>query len=121
MNISLIEDAINTLEDDDTTVDNVAKLASLYIVRANYKQVKNETVKELNEILPVYSKYIEAKKNYQLGKGSEELVCTYIKQVCSEIKDFLVTLYSGTDMWKERRCIRHMLADLYAKYLEEKP
>lgn len=115
MNISLIEDAITILESDDTTVDNVAELASLYIVRANYKQAKNETVKELNEILPAYSHYIEMKTLYQTGKQDANPMVDSFKMVCKELRDFIITLYSGTDTYKERRELKAMLKTVLDK------
>ena len=119
MDIKIIKEAIKELEQSDTIVDNIQELASLYIVAQNMEQGLNPVVTELNEILPAYNRYIQVKRKYQLGEITEEPVCTNIKQVCAEIRDFMCTLYAGTDMGKERRCIRALIQELYEKYVEK--
>ena len=117
MDINAIIDNIEELENASTTVDNVKELASLYIVRKNYKnrnlpEYHNESTKELEDILPQYSKYIEIKRQYQLGNVSEQAVRKAIRRVCKEIFEFINTLYSCTDMKDERDCIRGLIMDL---------
>ena len=110
MELETIDDAIEELENSDTTVDNVAELASLYIVREHLAgNVVSDTEKELNDILPNYKLYIGIKRKYQLGQCEESEVIHAVKSVCKELKEFLETLYYSTDMNKERICIRDML------------
>lgn len=120
MDIMAIEEAIQTLENDDTTFDNVSELASLYICRQYMNKPLNlmvsSTQKELEDILPYYMKYKDIKKRYQLNQTSEGEVIQGIKNVCREIQEFIETLYSGTDMNKERLCIVKTLEQLYRKY-----
>lgn len=117
MDINAIIDNIEELENASTTVDNVKELASLYIVRKNYKngnlpEYHNKSTKELEDILPQYSKYIEIKRQYQLGNVSEQAVRKAIRRVCKEIFEFINTLYSCTDMKDERDCIRNLISTL---------
>ncbi len=120
MDIMAIEEAIQTLENEDTTFDNVSELASLYICRQYMNKPLNlmvsGTQKELEDILPYYMKYKDIKKRYQLNQTSEGEVIQGIKNVCREIQEFISTLYSGTDMNKERLCIVKTLEQLYKKY-----
>ena len=120
MDIMAIEEAIQTLENDDTTFDNVSELASLYICRQYMNKPLNlmvsSTQKELEDILPYYMKYKDIKKRYHLNQTSEGEVIQGIKNVCREIQEFIETLYSGTDMNKERLCIVKTLEQLYKKY-----
>lgn len=120
MDIIAINEAIETLENSDTSFENVSKLASLYICRANLQNLSNrqiDSVKdELEDIMPYYLKYKDIKKRYQLNQATEGEVIDLIKKVCREIQDFINALYSGTDMNKERICIRKMIEQIYGKY-----
>ena len=120
MDIVAIEEAIQALEIADTTVNNVSELASLYICRQNLESGLNSKLDgiqgELEDILPYYIKYKDIKKRYQLNQTTEGEVIQGIKNVCNEIQEFISTLYSGTDMNKERICIRNMLKQLNEKY-----
>ena len=71
---------------------------------------------ELQDILPYYIKYRDIKTQYQLGKTTEGEVIQGIKRVCKELAEFIDALYSGTDMNKERLCIKDMLEQLHNKY-----
>ena len=117
MDIQAIQDNITELENDDTTVDNVKELALLYIVRDNFKKSlksngNDKIIEEYNDILPQYRRYIEIKKEYQLGNISEKPVERAIKQVCKEICEFIHTMYISTDMPAERTYIKEMLENL---------
>ena len=117
MDLKAIEDNILELENDDTTVENVQELASLYIVRENYKNANltaniNESARELEDILPQYTKYVEIKRQYQLGELPEQAVKKSIRLVCKEIYEFIKTLYCCTDMKAERDCIDELLLKL---------
>lgn len=114
MDIDIIEDAIQELEESDTTADNVLELASLYIVRDNLKNANLSTINnELDDILPAYTDYISIKQKYQRHELTEDAVVYSIKQLCQEIKDLIHTVYSGTDMAKERKQLCSMLTSLY--------
>ena len=115
--MNAIIDNIEELENSNTTVENVKELASLYIVRTNYKNTNlpeyhNESTKELKDILPQYAKYMEIKREYQLGNVSAQAVRTAIRRVCKEIFEFINTLYSCTDMKDERDCIKKLIMNL---------
>lgn len=120
MDIVAIEEAIQELEIADTTVNNVSELASLYICRENLKGGLNSKLDgiqgELEDIMPYYIKYRDIKRRYQLNQTNETEVIQGIKNVCREIQEFISTLYSGTDMNKERLCIVKTLEQLYKKY-----
>lgn len=120
MDIQIIEEAIGELETADTTYDNIAELSSLYIVYNNLKQPIKTMVdgvnNELQDILPYYIKYRDIKTRYQLGKTAEGEVIQGMKRVCKELAEFIDALYSGTDMNKERLCIKDMLVQLNEKY-----
>lgn len=120
MDIQIIKEAIEELETADTTYDNIAELSSLYIVYNNLKQPIKTMVdgvnNELQDILPYYIKYRDIKTRYQLGKTTEGEVIQGMKRVCKELMEFIDALYSGTDMNKERLCIKDMLVQLNEKY-----
>ena len=100
LDIQQITDTISELEQGDTTFDNCIKLASLYMVRDNYPT--DVIVEELDDILPQYKRYCDIKKEYQLGNTSKDNVIVAMDKVCKEIKEFLNTLYSYTDIQEER-------------------
>ena len=94
MDIYAINNAITELEKSETTYENVSELSALYIVRE--KLTKNSTIissdateKELQDILPCYKKYIAIKREYQLGKATEDLLLDCMTAVCKEISEFI--------------------------------
>lgn len=121
MDLEIIEDAIYELENSEMSADNVKELASLYIIKG--KQLKSNidtntrvVEDELEDILPYYGKYCEIKRGYQLHELPEDAVVDAIGKVCKEISDLIITLYSGTDLLKERKQIHKMLTNLYKMY-----
>ena len=128
LDMEQISNTIEELENGATTFENCLKLASLYIVQEKYKNPENrdgkddmdhiseEVVKELNDILPQYTKYCEIKKNYQLGQLPEEPVLTSLNKVCQELQEFVQILYSSTDMSQERTIIVRTLKELATKF-----
>ena len=120
LNIDEIDSTIIELENGATTFDTCMKLAALYAVREHFDSSSTEdmtveedtVVSEYQDILPEYRKYIEIKRDYQLGSIDERAVETQIQKVCKEIDEFLHTLYSCTDMPTERDCIKEMLKGL---------
>lgn len=120
MDIHIINDAINTLENDDTTFDNVHELAMLYIVQERLNSRLTSMVspinKEAKDILPAYEKYCSIKTRYQLGQTNEGEVIRSIKLVCKELEEFISLLYTGTDMNKERIYIKETICKLNERY-----
>ena len=120
MDIIAINQAIEDLENDDTTPENVSELAALYICRDNLENRKELTVdiveSELEDILPYYLKYRTTKRKYQLNQATDGEVLQGIKDVCRELKEFIDTLYSSTDMHRERLTIKRTIRDIYEKY-----
>lgn len=114
MDIQAIMDNINELENGITNVDNVQELANLYIVRDNLlKHNTNPIEQELNDILPAYKKYCVTKRKFQLKEITEEAVLSDMKLLCQEISEFIHTLYSNTDFYKERALLLQTLEDLH--------
>lgn len=121
MNIEEIEDRIYDLEYEVTTAQNAIELAALYIIRDELYKIGNNGVvtgvtEELNDILPAYRKYCDTKRKYQLHELTEEAVVHGLETVCKEIEDLIITIYSGTDMGKERRILYQCLDKLHKKY-----
>lgn len=120
MDIQMIRDAIEELENEDVTYDNINELASLYIVynnlqRSGYSMITS-VESEARDILPYYIKYQDIKRRYQTNQTTEGEVIQGIKKVCKELSEFIDALYSGTDMNKERLCIKDMIKQLNEKY-----
>lgn len=120
MDLVAIEDAISILEESATTPENVSELASLYICKGNL-QNRLETLpdaveRELDDILPYYTKYRDIKRRYQLNQAIDSEVIHGIKDVCKEIIEFIAMMYRSTDMNKERLCIKDMIKTLAEKY-----
>jgi hypothetical protein len=116
MKLQDIEEAIKDFESRNPTANNVQELANLYTVRNNLaNSCSNQVEKELHDILPQYSKYCEIKQKYQLHQLTEEAVISSLNKVCVEFKEFINTLYSCTDFYKERKIILQSIEDLYTK------
>lgn len=116
MNLAVINNMITELEkNDDTSLSNIRNLSALYTVK-DHLSISNEstdkTVLELNDILPSYIQYKAIKRKYQLGETSKERVTSYLYSVCKEIKEFMQTLYSGTDMQEERDILKQLIKDM---------
>ena len=117
MDIDAINDNIEELESSSTTFENAQELAILYIVRDHLQnsQIRNdndEIKEEYEDILPRYRQYVDLKRRYQLGEVQDKEIHKSIKCVCKEIYEFIHTLYSCTDMPKERQYIRDMIGKL---------
>lgn len=119
MDLQIIEDNIKLLESQATTVENVQDLANLYTVydKLRFKNpVKDSTFEELNDIMPAFDGYIEAKKLYQLGQANEDAVKHNLKLLCQELTEFIETLYTNTTSRKERLLLLYMTKGLYDKF-----
>lgn len=114
MDISIINDAIRSLELEEENFENISELASLYTVRNNMTQMSSFS-NEVSDIFPSYKKYCNCKKRYQLGQTNEGEVIHDLKLLGKEISEFLFSLYSGTDMLKERKYIIEELTSILNK------
>lgn len=114
LNISTINDLIDELENDDMSLSNIRNLSALYNVKTHLLGSNNydSITKELKDILPSYLQYIETKRKYQLKETTEEAVYINMKELCREIKEFIQTLYSGTDTPKEREMIKQLIREI---------
>lgn len=114
MDISTINELIDDLENAETSLSNVRNLSALYNVKTHLLGTEkfDKTTKELNDILPSYINYIETKRRYQLKEINETNVLIQLQRVCKEIKEFIQTLYSGTDMPKEREILQQMIKEM---------
>lgn len=104
MDLSTINDMIDEIERSETSLSNIRNLSALYNVKTHLVgSVKYDSVsKELNDILPSYKVYIDAKRDYQLNKTTEDNILLRLKNVCKEIEEFVQALYSNTDTQAER-------------------
>ena len=117
MDILAIREAIQQLEADETTFENVKELAALYTVYDHAVQESQDAVQnELSDILPYYQKYISIKRRYQLNQVIDSEVIQGIQAVCKELREFIEVLYNNTDMHRERMCIRKLINELAEKY-----
>lgn len=113
MDLKTIENAILELEEEETNFKNIQELAYLYIVKENLEKSDVDSVaKELNDILPCYTHYINIKRDYQLGRATDESLVYAMENVCKEIKEFIETLYFNTEFLKERLKIKSMIEKL---------
>ena len=112
LNLEEINNTITELENGSTTFDACIKLASLYTVRDHANHMDSSVIKEYNDILPQYHKFVEIKRAYQRGELAESAVENSIKMVCVEIFELVQTIYSNTDMELERIAIKDMIHKL---------
>jgi len=95
----------------DSSYDSCQKLASLYIVRDHLQRTES-TQKELFDILPTYSSYANIKREYELGNAGERAVINLMRDLCKEIKEFIIALHISTHSADERAHIYKTLDDL---------
>ena len=112
--MSVINNLIDDLENGDTSLSNIRNLSALYTVKSHLlgSSKFDKTAKELNDILPSYLQYIETKRRYQLKEITETNVLLQLGNVCQEIKEFIQTLYSGTDTPEERKILKDMIKEI---------
>ena len=111
MNIDTINELMEELEQSETSLSNIRNLSALYTVKAHILGSNvnvDRTEKELRDILPSYLQYIEIKRKYQLKETTVDALCTALNSLCSEINEFLHTLYSCTDSEQERAILKHI-------------
>ena len=114
MDIDDINETIAKLENSETTFENCRKLAMLYVVRDNL--AVDNVEKELGDILPCYQQYVTVKRDFQMGKATNERLISAMESVCKEITEFIETLYNNTELFKERLKIEKMIKELSKKY-----
>lgn len=114
MDINDINETIAKLENSDTTFENCRKLAALYVVRDNL--VVDNVEKELSDILPCYQQYVTVKRDFQMGKATNERLISAMESVCKEITEFIDSLYCNTELLKERKSIERTIEQLSDKY-----
>lgn len=110
----ILANIIDELQSEESLFDICQELAAFYIIQDHMfkNEPKNEVVTEFKDILPEYTKYIDIKRKYQKRELTESAVILSMQNVCTEIKQFLRTLYSSTDMPEEREQIKSMLITL---------
>lgn len=121
LNLDEIESTIRELENNATTFENCRKLAILYIVRDNNKNVnlsdsdasESIVVEEYKEILPTYRSYVDTKRKFQMHETTAEAVLARLKLLCEEIREFLSALYASTTSEIEREVIQKSVASLF--------
>lgn len=117
IDLQAIDERINILEDNAISTEDIVELASLYVIKQNTKLPDmNVITAELDDILPQYKTYCNIKRRYQLGEVDQVAVIKALKGVCQEIKEFLCTLYSHTDMGKERILLLNMVEEIHKKF-----
>lgn len=84
-------------------------------MKAGLKSTSDGIEDELRDILPSYRIYCGSKRKYQLGQANEIEVIQNLNLLCREISEFVNSLYSGTDMNKERLYIRKEITKIYEK------
>lgn len=114
-NLAEVNDAIKELQESSLTLSNARNLSALINVR-DYLQNVTQSVpdsleRELNDILPQYKEYCAVKRQYQLGRATDDLVVASMRLVCKEVREFLLILYQNTDTQIERNMIKRMLKE----------
>lgn len=114
-----IQEQINLLESDVTSLDNVLELAALYVIRDKLgSAVQNTVMKEMSDILPSYRKYATVKRAYQEHQAEEDAVLHQLDLLCQEIGEFLIALYGSSCFYKERRKLCKLLEKTLAQMQE---
>ena len=115
MNLVEVNEAIKELQESSLTLSNARNLSALINVRdylQNSTQRKPDSLeRELSDILPQYREYCAVKRQYQLGRATDDSVVASMRLVCKEVKEFLLTLYQNTDTQIERNMIKRMLKE----------
>lgn len=123
LDINEVKNTIIELENGKTSFDSCIKLASLYQILDHYnkkeklpppievtqKQSTKDVQSEYLDILPEYRHYCDIKGRYQMGELPQQPVLNCLSNVCLEIQEFILTLYSSTDMEDERILISNAL------------
>ena len=124
LNLVEIQNTIKELENSETTFANCQKLASLYIVQRFYSPQDTEQIEEvsteIDDILPAYQQYCEVKRQFQLQRLPDTSVIQAMKNVCAELRDLVMVIYSNSDMENERQQLKNLLIDLTTELVADK-
>lgn len=116
-NLQTINEFIEGLEAQETTLKNCLQLSSLYVVKKHLENVEaNEVEKEIKDILPSYRIYADVKSKYQNHELTEEAVVSALRSLCTEIEELVKLLYASTEMAKERKEIGKLIGELTNMY-----
>ena len=111
LNVAEIDEEIKRFEERELTRSNCETLASLYIIKYFYMNQpmnvvqEDKVIDEYEDILPSYNRYKHMKAKFQMKEVSKEAVQESLEFVCKEIKEFISTLYTNSDMEEERNII----------------
>ena len=114
--LSTINDLIDELEFSEMSLSNIRNLASLYIVKSQLLGSDKFRSFSNDPTLPSYDDYIDSKRQFQLHEIPAESVAKSFTVLCSEIEEFLQTLYSGTDLPEEREHLKTTLKNIQEKF-----
>lgn len=117
LDLQEIQNTIEMLENGETTFANCEKLASLYIVRERLQV--DDTEREIQDILPSYRVYADAKDRYQNHEVTEDAFVSALQSLCFEIKDLVRVLYASTETVEERREIGRLIGELASMYAND--
>lgn len=124
LNLVEIQNTIKELESGETTFATCQKLASLYIVRNFYSPQDSEKIEEvsteIDDILPAYQQYCEVKRQFQLQRLPDTSVIAAMRNVCTELRDLVLIIYSNSDMENERQQLRDLLINLTTEIVADK-
>jgi len=112
MDINAINDAIKTLEESETTVENVQELANLYTVRDKLSLYNMKS----HDSIPHYHEYKNLKIKFQKNEVPEEIITKSCKTVCNEIMQLFQVFHAGTDTDSERDEIHNLIKSLSSLY-----
>ena len=56
-----------------------------------------------------FGNYVAVKRQYQLRETTESGLVKAMKLLCTEIEEFITTLYQCTDANRERKCLKDTL------------
>lgn len=112
MDLNDINATIKYYEKQGTNLENCRILADLYTCKTYMENNYSNDDKELNDILPMYHEYCNVKREYQLGNVNKEKVIDSMHKVCQELNEFILVLYSCSDMQDERDLLDKMLNKL---------
>ena len=108
MDKQVILEAIQELEVESPTLENVQELATLYIVWDHLDRAKDKP-----DVIESYKPYCEVKRKYQMHEATEDNVLDCMHLVCEELMDLILLLHSNSDMRRERKMIQTMVNKLH--------
>lgn len=120
LDIEEINRTISDLENKPTSMRNCEQLATLYICREYAKNgserhtdENSDIISEYSDILPAYRHYIDVKREFQKDLISYDVLFTSMQDLCTEIEEFILTLYNNTESETERNEIKRVINKLF--------